>query len=87
MPRRRERSRKKQLTPYMRYYLLGDPPPVDLPSGWKVESFMFRTCREPERSERLLALWIQHRDGLMADWKREGRKGRPWGAKRFDKKN
>ncbi len=38
----------------------------------------------PAGRDELRALWSRHRDELLAEWKREGRKGRPWAETEFD---
>lgn len=42
------------------------------------------TLVSPAGREELRALWLTHREELLREWKRSGRRGSPWAAKEFD---
>lgn len=74
MPYKKERSRKKQLSPALRSWLETG----ERPKG-NVECFMLAKSADLLRAE-----WERCREEIMADWKQQGRKGLPWAAKEFD---
>jgi hypothetical protein len=47
-------------------------PPADDPDGFRIFTFS---------DEQLVEAWLRHRPALLAEWRRRGRQGEPWGAR------
>lgn len=73
------------LTPYLRKVLMGTVGEGPPGPGEKVEAFLSRKATVAEQRKKLREIWFEYRKEILRQWKAEGRKGRPWGA-RFDKK-
>lgn len=73
--RRRTRAMKPTISDALRTWLETG----ERPKG-NIECFMLA-----KSADLLRPAWERCRDEIMADWKREGQKGKPWAAKQFDK--
>lgn len=38
----------------------------------------------PRKRDELKKVWLQHREQIMSEWKRNKRKGLPWAERKFD---
>jgi hypothetical protein len=48
--------------------------------GW-LRPFMLSS---PAGKDELRDLWLLHREEILSEWKKQGRRGLPWGAREFD---
>ena len=81
--RKIRRIKGEVLTDYLRFYLeTGKFAKNEDAVGWtgKVKTFQMRT-----RPDSFRDAWAKHRSFILKEWRKDKRKGKPWGAKIFDK--
>lgn len=85
---RRTREARPGLTAPEKHLLLtGKPYPpkgswTDYGEKWLRPHLLLH--RHPHFQAELRALWLLHREELLAEWKEQGKEGLPWAEKKFN---